>query len=99
MKVSEVESSKGEAALKNDEMCYLLKQIGIEICGVQETRMKHKPDRTEMVNSYPSAFGYTLYTASAWENESKAATGGIGLFLGRQLMNSSWALNVFQTES
>ena len=84
LKVSEVESSKGKAVLKNDEMCYLLKQFGVEICGVQETRMKHEPDRREMVNSYPQAFGYTLYTASAWENECKAATGGIGLFLGKR---------------
>ena len=30
-----------------------------------------------------AAFGYTLYTVSAWENEQQAATGGIGLMLGR----------------
>ena len=40
-------------------------------------------DRRKMVNSYPAAFGYTLYTVSAWENDQQAATGGVGLVLGK----------------
>ena len=68
---------------KMDELCYKLHQIGGEITGIQETKRKHEKDRREMVNSYPSAFGYTLYTISAWENEQQAATGGIGLMLGK----------------
>ena len=35
------------------------------------------------MNSYSEPFGYTLYTASDWENEEKAANGGVGITLGR----------------
>ena len=74
---------EGETTLKIDEICHLMKQNRIEICGIQETRLKHENDRREMVNSYPTAFGYTMYTLSAWENEQNAATGGLGLIIGK----------------
>ena len=83
LKVSEAESNKGEKVMKNDELYHHLEQNGIEICGIQETRLKHEKERRNMLNSYPSASGYTLYTVSAWENDRKAATGGIGLILGK----------------
>ena len=75
----------GNAAVvyKTDELCHRLKQIGGEITGIQETRWKHESDRREMVNCYSAPFGYTMYTISAWENESNAATGGLGLVLGK----------------
>ena len=69
--------------LKTDELCYQLNQIGGGITGIQETKIKHEKDRRKMVNSYPAAFGYTLYTVSAWENDQQAATGGVGLVLGK----------------
>ena len=69
--------------LKTDELCYKLNQIGGEITGIQETKIKHDKDRKKMVNSYPATFGYTLYTVSAWENDQQAATGGVGLVLGK----------------
>ena len=69
--------------LKTDELCRKLSQIGAEITGIQETRQKHERSRREMVNCYPCSYGYTMYTISAWENESKAATGGLGLILGK----------------
>jgi len=69
--------------LKTDELCYQLNQIGGEITGIQETKIKHEKERRKMVNSYPAAFGYTLYTVSAWENDQQAATGGVGLVLGK----------------
>ena len=75
-------TSSGEV-LKTDELCYQLNQIGGEITGIQETKIKHEIDRRKMVNSYPAAFGYTLYTVSAWENDQQAATGGVGLVLGK----------------
>ena len=56
---------EGETTLKIDEICHLMKQNRIEICGIQETRLKHENGRKEMVNSYPSVFGYTMYTLSA----------------------------------
>ena len=65
LKVSEVESNKGEKVMKNDELYHQLEQNGIEICGIQETRLKHEKERRNMVNSYPSASGYTMYTVSA----------------------------------
>ena len=68
---------------KTDELAHMLNKIGGEITGIQETRLKHEKDRREEVNSQTAAFGYTLYTVSAWENEQQAATGGIGLMLGR----------------
>ena len=45
-----------------------------------------------MVNSYPAAFGYTLYTVSAWENDQQAATGGVGLVLGKTSHDKPYAL-------
>ena len=54
------DSSRGETVHKNYEICHLMKQNRIEICGIQETRLKHENDRREMVNSYPTAFGYTV---------------------------------------
>ena len=69
--------------LKTDELCYKLNQFVGKITGIQETKIKHEKDRRKMVNSYTAAFGYTLYTVSAWENNQQAATGGIGLMLGK----------------
>ena len=69
--------------LKTDELCYKLNQFGGEITGIQETKIKHEKDRRKMVNSYSATFWYTLYTVSAWENDQQAATGGIGLMLGK----------------
>ena len=60
-----------------------MQQHRVEICGIQETRWKHKKERKDEVNSYSEPFGYTLYTVSAWENNANAATGGIGILLGR----------------
>ena len=37
--------------LKTDELCYKLNQIGGEITGIQETKIKHEKDRRKMVNS------------------------------------------------
>lgn len=84
LRVRDANNTAGNVGVsKIDELCYKLHQIGGEITGIQETKMKHEKDRREMVNSYPSAFGYTLYTVSAWPNEQQAATGGIGLMLGK----------------
>ena len=52
-----------------------------------------------MVNSYPSPFGYTMYTVSACENERNASTGGLGLILEKRPMSFLWALNESQIES
>ena len=67
LKVSEVESNKGEKVMKNDELYHQLEQNGIEICGIQETRLKHEKERRNMVNSYPSASGYTIHSVSLGE--------------------------------
>ena len=80
-------------------MCHQLKQNRVEICGIQETRLKHEKNRKEMVNSYPLAFGYTMYTVSACENERNASTGGLGLILEKRPMSFLWALNESQIES
>ena len=84
LRVRDANNNAGNVEVfKTDELCHQLHKIGGEITGIQETKMKHEKDRRDMVNSYPSAFGYTLYTVSAWENERQAATGGIGLMLGK----------------
>lgn len=36
------------------------------------------------MNSFSKPFGYKFYTVSAWEKERKAATGGVGIMLGRK---------------
>ena len=83
LNVMDTVSNGNVEVFKTEELCYKLKQIGGEITGIQETRLKHEKDRKNMVNSYSASFGYTLYTVSAWENESNAATGGLGIVMGK----------------
>ena len=82
LRASDIRSGN-TALLKTDELCYKLKQIGGEITGLQETRLKHEKERRDVVNNYSMPFGYTMYTISAWENEVNAATGGLGIILGK----------------
>ena len=84
LRVRDANNNAGSVeVLKTDELVYKLNKIGGEITGIQETKLKHEKDRRELVNQHSADFGYTLYTVSAWENEQQAATGGIGLMLGR----------------
>ena len=69
--------------LKTDELYRKLLLLGAEITGIQETRRKHESGRRDVVNFYPDFSGYAMYTISAWENESKVATGGLDLILGK----------------
>ena len=61
-----------------------MEKQGVEICGVQEHRQVHKKDRSNEINCERAGRGYDLYTASAWRNASQAATGGVGIAIGRK---------------
>ena len=69
--------------LKTEELAWNLKKHRVEICGLQEHRQVHKNNRCSEVNRYQAGSGYELYTSSAWRNTSQAATGGVGIVLGR----------------
>ena len=83
LKVKDIDSRQIDAVLKTNELCNKLKQYGIEICGIQETRIKHPTEERNTIAARAEAFGYTLHTASAWENDAQAATGGLGIILGK----------------
>ena len=83
LKVKDIDSRQIDAVLKTNELCNKLKQYGIEICGIQETRIKHPTNERNMIAARAEAFGYTLHTATAWENDATAATGGLGTISGQ----------------
>ncbi|XP_056102439.1 craniofacial development protein 2-like [Rhinichthys klamathensis goyatoka] len=60
------------------ELAHCAEERGVEILGVQEHRRVH----TEDPILYHRVERCTFISASAWKNDSQAATGGVGLMLG-----------------
>ncbi|KAJ8406462.1 hypothetical protein AAFF_G00300360 [Aldrovandia affinis] len=60
------------------ELAHCAEERGVEILGIQEHRRVHTDDQIV----YRRVERCTFITASAWQNEAQAATGGIGLMLG-----------------
>ncbi|XP_071498710.1 craniofacial development protein 2-like [Diadema antillarum] len=73
----------GDSELKTDELAWNMKKQSVEICGIQEHRQVHETDRIDDINCYKVGLGYELYTASAWRNTMQAATGGVGIVIGK----------------
>lgn len=59
------------------ELAHCTEERGLEILGVQEHRRVHTSDQIV----YQRVEKCSFITSSAWRNEARAATGGVGLML------------------